>query len=406
MRITDVKTVLLTGPSTQDPFLAAARQLRSAAFVEIHTDGPHVGLGETYGGYFVPEVIPAVVDFYKPILLNAETLDVHTLYQRMARCGVFWGRVGLGPIVLSAIEAALWDLKGKMLGLPVYELLGGRCHDRLLAYATGGPSAWPTERLLEKVDFYLSLGFRAFKVGTGYFDMDSRRSLSVVHRSAAVEREATKLALLRRHVGPKIPILMDGHMGFRTPQETWDLGTAAAVLRALEPYDVFLFEEPLPYTDPWAYAELCRATHVPVAGGEQLTTIAEFRQFADLDAFDIAQPDAAFVGGMSELVRIGMLFASRNKRVATHAWGAGGAVMQNLHAAFATSNTAIVEIPPAAGELHTAIWGDAFQMQDGYVLPPQRPGLGIQLSAEIKERFPFVPGSGEFVSVPGKVLTT
>jgi galactonate dehydratase len=324
----------------------------------------------------------------------------------MVACGVFWGRVGLGPIVLSGIEAALWDLKGKLLNLPVYELLGGRCHDRLLAYATGGSSVWPKERLLNKVDFYLGLGFRAFKVGTGYFDLEQRQSLPVPARSAAVEMEGAKLELLRRHVGKEIAIMLDGHKGFRTAQDTWDLDTATAVLKALEPYDLFFFEEPLPYTDPWGYAELCRATFVPVAGGEQLTTLTEFRQFAERDALDIAQPDAAFAGGMSEFLRVGALFASRNRRVAVHAWGAGGAVMQNLHAAFATPNTAIVEIPPAAGELHTAIWGDAFEMRDGYVLPPQRPGLGIQLTQEIKERFPFVPGTGEFVSVPGKILTT
>jgi L-alanine-DL-glutamate epimerase-like enolase superfamily enzyme len=404
MRITDVKTVLLTGPCTNDPYVSVSRKRRSAAFIEIHTDGPHVGIGETYGGYFVPEVIPEIVEFYKPILVNADALDVHALYQRMARCGVFWGRVGLGAIVLSGIEAALWDLKGKMLNLPVYELLGGRHHDRLLAYATGGPSLWPAERLLEKVDFYLNLGFRAFKVGSGYFDTETGDSLPVNSRSAAVELEAEKAALLRQHVGPQIGILMDGHMGFRTAEETWDVDTAVAVLRALEPDDLFLFEEPLPYTDPWGYAELCRATRVPVAGGEQLTTLTEFRLFVERDALDIAQPDAAFVGGMSEFVRIGALFASRNRRVATHAWGAGAAVMQNLHAAFATPNTTIVEIPPAAGELHTAVWGDAFQMRDGYVLPPERPGLGIQLTEEVKERFPFEPGSGEFVSVPGKIL--
>jgi L-alanine-DL-glutamate epimerase-like enolase superfamily enzyme len=404
MRITDVKTVLLTGPSTNDPYLSVSRSRRSAAFIEIHTDGTHVGIGETYGGYFVPEVIPHIVDFYKPILLNAEMPDVHTVYQHMARCGVFWGRVGLGPVVLSGIEAALWDLKGKMLGLPVYELLGGRCHDRLLAYATGGPSLWPSERLLEKVDFYLNLGFRAFKIGTGYFDVEAGNSVRVPNRSASVDLEAEKARLLRQHVGPEISILMDGHMGFRTAEETWDVDTAIAVLRALESYDLFLFEEPLPYTDPWGYAELCRATNVPVAGGEQLTTLTEFCQFAERDAFDIAQPDAAFVGGMSEFARIGALFASRNRRVATHAWGAGGAVMQNLHAAFATPNTTIVELPPAAGALHTAVWREDFQFRDGYVLPPQLPGLGIQLTEDIKERFPFVPGSGEFVSVPGKIL--
>src|SRR5262245_16556882 len=104
MKITDVRTVLLTGPITNDPSILAARRLRSAAFIEIVTDAGIVGLGETYAGYFCPEVVPAIVDFYRPVLLGVEELDVELLWNRMYRCGNYWGRVGLGPMVLSGIE--------------------------------------------------------------------------------------------------------------------------------------------------------------------------------------------------------------------------------------------------------------------------------------------------------------
>ena len=167
MKITEVKTVLLTGPSTNDPFLREARQRRSAAFIEIHTDSELVGLGETYAGYFCPELIPGVVDFFKPILVGQTVENIRELWNRMYHCENFWCRVGLGTIVLSGIEAALWDLKGKMTGLPVYELLGGLKHEKLLCYATGGPSNYPKDRLAAKMDYYLSLGFRAFKLGAG-----------------------------------------------------------------------------------------------------------------------------------------------------------------------------------------------------------------------------------------------
>src|SRR5436305_1141910 len=124
MKITDVKTVLLTGPSTGDPYLAVSKRLRSAAFIEIYTDTEHVGIGETYAGYVFPEIVPPIVDYVKPILVNAETFDIQTLRRRMLDCIVFWGRVGVGPAVIGGIEAALWDLKGKLFGVPVYELLG------------------------------------------------------------------------------------------------------------------------------------------------------------------------------------------------------------------------------------------------------------------------------------------
>ena len=146
-----VRTTLLTGPSTNDRFLRDARRLRSAAFVELHTDVGITGIGETYAGYFCPEAVPAIVDFFAPILIGADA-SIGELWRRMYHCGNFWCRVGLGASVINGIEAALWDLHGKLAGRPVYELLGGRKHERLPAYATGGPSNYPLNRLAEKAD--------------------------------------------------------------------------------------------------------------------------------------------------------------------------------------------------------------------------------------------------------------
>src|SRR5438093_1008927 len=220
MKITDVQTVLLTGPNTADPYFLEARRLRSAALIAIHTDGPHSGVGETY---------------------------------------------------------------------------------------------------------------------TGYYDATTRSAVPAHTTSAIVEIEASKAELMRRHVGPNAAILMDGHMG-NPLGDAWDLSTARAVLKALEPFDLFFFEEPLPYTDPWGYGELNRTTSIPIAGGECLTTLDEFRQFADQGGFAIAQPDAAWVGGLAEFMRIARMFDSRKQKIATHSWGAGVAQMQNIHAGFATSN--------------------------------------------------------------------
>jgi galactonate dehydratase len=112
-------------------------------------------------------MVPEIVEFFKPILVGQTIDNIAELWNRMYHCGNFWCRVGLGAIVMTGIEAALWDLKGKMLGLPVHELLGGRKHDKLLAYATGGPSNYPKAELAKKMDFYLSLGFKGFKLGAG-----------------------------------------------------------------------------------------------------------------------------------------------------------------------------------------------------------------------------------------------
>ena len=402
MKITDVRTVLLTGPCTNDPFLSETRTLRSAAFIEIHTDTEHVGLGETYGGYFAPESVPSIVDFFAPILVGQDVDDIPELWRRMYHCGNFWCRVGLGLIVLNGMEAALWDLKGKCEGLPVLALLGGAKHTTLPGYATGGSSNYPLEKLSRKMDHYLGLGFRAFKVGAGSYHAGEGFHIDGEPEAAAAF-EVAKLEHIRKHVGPDIGVMMDAHMG-NAPTGHWNLETATAVLCALEPYGLVFFEEPLHYTDPVGYAALCKATSVPVAGGECLTGACEWQTFVDMDCFDIGQPDASFTGGLSTVVEVAALLAARNRSIATHAWGAGGSLMQNVHVAFACPNTAIVEVPPDYGPLHSEIVGDSFQMRDGDVLPPEGPGLGIVLSEATKARFPFKPGSGEFNDVPGKNL--
>lgn len=402
MRILDVRTTLLTGPSTNDPFLREARQLRSAAFIELITDSPHVGLGETYAGYFCPEAVPAIVEFFRPILVGQPVEDVPELWRRMYHCGNFWCRVGLGAAVLSGIEAALWDLRGKQLGLPVHAVLGGPRHARLPCYATGGPANYPLERLGRKIDHYFALGFRGIKVATGSHD-PAAGWYTPMTPAAAADFEAAKAAFMRRHAGPDAWLMLDGHMG-NSPGETWTLEVAVAAAKALEPFNLFFLEEPLHYTDPWGYAELCRATTTPIAGGECLTAAYEWRVFTEQGSFDIAQPDASFTGGLGECLKVARMMADRGGGIATHAWGAGGSLMQNIHLGFAAENTRMLEVPPDYAGLHSEVIDGGLTLRDGYVLPPDRPGLGIVLTDDTRRRYPFRPGSGEFNSVPGKVL--
>ena len=151
---------------------------------------------------------------------------------------------------------------------------------------------------------------------------------------------------MRRHVGPDVWLMMDGHMGNHS-LFTWTVEIAIAVAKAVEPYNLFFLEEPLHYTDPWGYAELCRATTTPIAGGECLTAAYEWRVFAEQDSFDIGQPDASFTGGLGEFMRVAAMLEQRGRKIATHAWGAGASLMQNIHAGFAAPNTCMLEVPPA-----------------------------------------------------------
>jgi galactonate dehydratase len=291
-----------------------------------------------------------------------------------------------------------------VLGLPVHALLGGCQHARLPAYATGGPSNYPPDQLARKMDHYFSLGFRGIKVATGSLSPDKGWYTPMTPGEAA-DFEGGKVAFMRAHAGSNAWLMLDGHMG-NNPAATWNLETAIAAAKAVEPYNLFFFEEPLHYTDPWGYAELCRATTVPIAGGECLTAAYEWRVFAAQDSFDIGQPDASFTGGLGEFMKVAAMMAERGRKIATHSWGAGASLMQNIHAGFAAANTCMLEVAPDYAGLHAEVIDGGLVMKDGYVLPPDRPGFGIVLTDEIKRRYPFQPGTGEFNSVPGKILST
>ncbi|HMI01921.1 MAG TPA: mandelate racemase/muconate lactonizing enzyme family protein [Pedobacter sp.] len=408
MKITDVKTILLTGPCTFDPYLSEARKLRSAAFIQIETDSGLVGIGETYAGYFFPEGVPEIVEFFKPVLVGNNVEDIPALWARMYHSGNFWCRVGLGAIVLCGIEAALWDLRGKELDQPVYKLLKERwknelVHDKLPCYATGGPSNYPPDKLAGKIEYYMSLGFKGVKIGAGAYYKDKGFNIPSEPAEAS-EFEAAKMEYIRARFGNDLWLMMDAHMG--NSISTWGLETAIAVAKAMEPYDLFFLEEPLHYTRPDLYSELCKQTSTPIAGGECLTAACEWQTFIAQDSFHIGQPDASFTAGLDQFMGVAAMLAGRGRKIAPHAWGAGASQMQNIHAGFACANTAILEVAPAYGPLHSEVIGDSLVLQNGYILPPEKPGLGIVLTEATIRKFPFVRGTGEFNSVPGKILST
>lgn len=406
MRITNVNTILLTGPCTSDPYLSEARKLRSAAFIVIDTDNGFTGVGETYAGYFLPEAVPSIVEFFKPILIGQGVDDIPMLWNRMYHCGNFWCRVGLGAIVLAGIEAALWDLKGKALGVPVYQLLAGgnTAHTKLPCYATGGPSNYPLDKLAGKIEFYHSLGFKGVKIGAGAYYKDRGFEIAADPAQAA-DVEASKFSFIRERFGKDSWLMLDAHMG-NSSTTTWGIDTAMAVAKALEAYNLFFLEEPLHYTRPDWYSTLSAATSVPIAGGECLTAVCEWQTFIDMDSFRIGQPDASFTAGLHQFTLVAGMLAKKGRTVAPHAWGAGASQMQNIHCGFACSNTVMLEVAPAYGPLHSELIGDSLQIEKGYVLPPEKPGLGITLTQDTINRYPFIPGTGEFNSVPGKILTT
>lgn len=413
MKITAVRTVLSTAP--QKDIFMKSRVRRSAAFVVIETDTELTGLGETYAGYFVPEMVPEMVRFYEPILIGQSPLDVDVLSRRLFLSGKFWARVGLGSIVLSCIEAALLDLKGKALGVPVYELLGGRCHETLPCYATGGTSPHDRGELEGKVEQYLKTGFTAVKLGAGLY-RPGHPTLAGRTPQEARDIEVRKVEFLRERFGDSFQLNLDAHMdNLGETSHVWNLATAQFVLKALEAYPIGFFEEALPYTNMRDYAALRASTTIPVAGGECLTSLEEWRDWLEHKPFALAQLDASYMGGIMNFIKIARLCELQGVNIATHAWSATPGAAANLHAAFASRNTAVCEMAaynPSRPELNTHIecplmtelWIEPPLLENGRIRLADTPGLGVHLPKGFIKRYPFEPGSGEFNSVQGKVL--
>ena len=199
---------------------------------------------------------------------------------------------------------------------------------------------------------------------------------------------------------------------------TWNEAMAAAVVQALAPYAVGFFEEPLPYTDRRPYQSLRKRSTIPVAGGECLTSLEEWRDWMLVDpAFDLAQVDAAFMGGLMNFIKIAHLCELHGLPIATHSNTAAVGLAGNLHAAFACRNTRILEMHPInlgrpelnshiVAPAHTDLWIVPPELKDGRLRLADTPGLGIVLTADFINAHPYRPGTGEFNSVKGKVLQT
>jgi L-alanine-DL-glutamate epimerase-like enolase superfamily enzyme len=165
------------------------------------------------------------------------------------------------------------------------------------------------------------------------------------------------------------------------------------LLDALEPARLAWAEEFLAPFDPSAYVELRRRTNVHVAGGEGLTTATAFAQWIRAGALDIAQPDPTIIGGIAEARRAAELAAAHDVRVAMHVWGSGPTMMANYHLGFTLANCFILERPLMHNPLETETLAEPLVVEDGYLLPPTAPGLGLTLTDEVKARYPYVPGS-------------
>jgi L-alanine-DL-glutamate epimerase-like enolase superfamily enzyme len=206
-----------------------------------------------------------------------------------------------------------------------------------------------------------------------------------------VADEVAKFGALRDALGPDIELATDAHTV--QVREPWTRKTALALAYALEPFDLLFYEEPLRYDDPEGYAELRRRTRVPIAGGECLTGVDEFRRWLELDAVDDVQPDAAHCGGILVTHRVAELAEARHVGLLVHTGASvGPGLMANVHVAFASPNARAIELALAPDNVRRELLVEPLAMTDGLMAPPSAPGLGVSLPADLLERYPWQPG--------------
>ncbi|MBL9200324.1 MAG: mandelate racemase/muconate lactonizing enzyme family protein [Opitutaceae bacterium] len=337
---------------------------RAVCLVRVTTDDGRHGWGEGYGP---ADVVRAGVEFFAPHVLGGDPLRTGALWQRMHARGLDFGRRGVLLAALSAIDIALWDLKGKILGAPVHVLLGGKRRDAVAVYATGmyfDDEPDLAARLAAEAAGYAAQGFRAVKMKVGL----------------GVETDAAHVRAVRAALGPRVKLMIDSNHAF-------GLREALDLVRRVEQHDIAWFEEPLSPDDYEGYRELRRRSAIPIAAGECEYGVAGFHQLFGADAVDIAQPDICACGGLTEVQRIAALARAHHVALTPHCWGTGIGFAVGLHF-LATIDVLpgrrhppepFLEMDRTENALRDELTPPRFEARDGAVTVPDAPGLGIDV---------------------------
>ncbi|MCW5980416.1 MAG: mandelate racemase/muconate lactonizing enzyme family protein [Bryobacteraceae bacterium] len=354
------------------------------AVIRVTADNGEFGVGETDAP---PNAIAALLETpsahiwsmsIRDLLLGENPLEVERLWEKVYEGTIYHGRRGLGIMLLSAIDNALHDLRGKLLGVPAYQLLGGAARDSVTPYATLFPSmpqgrTWKEMRecSIALMNQALEAGFRAMKVEMLFYDLvDDRELVRFIHECRLI-------------VGDGHELMID--VGYR-----WkNANDALWVLKRVEDARLFFVETPLHTDDLDGLARLADATTTPVAAGEFLQTRHEFRELMDRGRCDVIQPDVGRVGGLTEAMRCASMAAERGVYAIPHAWKTGLTVAATWHfgaAAPACPYTEFFDRRLFPSYLRSNLVAAEPPLAAGRWPLPDRPGLGIEMDEEVVAR--------------------
>ena len=359
MKITDIKIHL-------------AKEWRSFLFITIHTDEGIYGVGEA--GLTGRELaVRGAIEQYRDLLIGEDASRIEYIWQRLWRCGFYAGGQ-VQAAAISAIDIALWDIKGKALGVPLYELFGGRVRDRLLTYChVHGQSQ---DELLAHARACVDDGWKALR-----FEPRTKPG-DIVEPRVSVDECIEDWAVLRESLGAEIELCYDAHtkLGFTD---------AVRLCRNVESFRPFFVEDPLRCENPELYANLRAQTATPLAAGEQYASKWIYKPVVEKRLIDFARIDVCIGGGLSEARKIAGWCETNQIDIAVHNPVGPVSSAACLHFNMAISNFGVMEMPKRPGETMAEVFDVDMTWADGFLAPGTKPGLGVSVNEEAFEKYPF-----------------
>ncbi|WP_163397310.1 mandelate racemase/muconate lactonizing enzyme family protein [Flavobacterium fluviatile] len=345
---------------------------RRVCVVKVTSDSGHVGWGEGYGP---ASLIKAGIEHLTPYVVGMNALQTETIWSIMYRRTLDFARRGILVAAISAIDVALWDLKGKILEQPVHQLLGGKKRDTIVPYATGmyfTDGGVMADKLCKEASEYVDLGYKAMKMKVGL----------------TLEEDIENVKKLRETIGPDVKLMIDSN-------HAYNLREAVQLANAVEQYDISWFEEPISPEYYDQYAELRTKTTIPISGGECEYLRFGFQTLLQSKSVDIIQPDICATGGLTEAKRIGTLATVYGVEVVPHTWGTGIAFAAALH--FISNLDCMpgrlrtpecyIEHDRTENPLREQLTTSDMVFDNGLIKISDKPGLGFTLNEEALHKF-------------------
>ena len=348
-------------------------------FVQVHTDSGLVGLGES-GTWGYLEVSAKAVEAFAGYLVGQDPRRIEHHWQTMYRSTHFRGAALMGAI--SAIDIALWDIAGKLHGVPAYQLLGGACHDKARVY--GHVFGRTTEALVQGCREAKRRGFTAVGHLTPFLDEPAEVPFFQTH-AAKMGEAIDRVRQYREAVGDEVDLCIEIHRRL-SPAE------AVVLARGIEPFHPYFYEDPILPDNFDAMALVAQQVHIPIATGERLHTIYEFEMLLRRGAVQYVRPDVCLAGGLTHCKKIAALAEAHHAGVVPHNPLSPVSTAACLQLAACIPNFALQEYPLGEEEppKREIVLG-APRLEGGFLPIPDRPGIGVELAPDAQRRFPFRP---------------